>query len=97
VPRSLSVEFTGSDSSLLEENLLHEEGKARVLTKAQQVIMDLWVRDDAKFVNILHNIMGLGRTNALTNSGVPMGTSTQVMPATLIMSVTRATPWLTDA
>jgi hypothetical protein len=31
-----------------------------VLIKVQQVIMDLWVRDDAKLVNILHNIMGLG-------------------------------------
>jgi hypothetical protein len=48
--------------------------------------MDLWVRDDAKLVNILHNIMGLGSHKCVENFGVPMGTPTQVMPATLIMS-----------
>jgi hypothetical protein len=44
----------------IRRHVSSEEGKARVLTKAQQVIVDLWDRDDAKLVNILHNIMGLG-------------------------------------
>jgi hypothetical protein len=32
----------------------------RVLTKAQQIIMDFWVMDDAKLLNILLDGMGLG-------------------------------------
>jgi hypothetical protein len=44
----------------IRRHVSSEEGKALLLTKAQQVIMDLWVRDDAKLMNILHNIMGLG-------------------------------------
>ena len=71
----------------IRRHVSSEEGKALVLTKAQQVIMDLWVRDDAK--NLLTSCTiswALDRTKALTNSGVPMGTPTQVMTVTLIMS-----------
>ena len=37
-----------------------EKCKARVLTKAQQIIMDFWVMADAKLLNILLDGMGLG-------------------------------------
>jgi hypothetical protein len=36
-----------------------EKCKARVLTKAQQVMMKFWVRDDAELLNILLDVKGL--------------------------------------
>jgi len=38
---------------------LGEKFKARVLTKAQQVIRDFWIMDDAKLLHICLDGMGL--------------------------------------
>jgi hypothetical protein len=45
-----------SGVTLRARNALPE---ARVLTKAQQVIMNFWVRDDVELLNILLDVKGL--------------------------------------
>ena len=63
-----------------------EKCKARVLTKAQQIVMDFGSLDDAKLLNILLDCMGLGAHERVTNSGVPMGTPMHFRPVTVMMS-----------
>ena len=50
-----------------------EKCKARVLTKAQQIVMDFWVLDDAKLLNILLDGMGLGAHERIDKFGCANG------------------------
>ena len=45
---------------IISSHVSGENCKACVLTRAQQIVMDFWVLDDAKLLNILLNGMGLG-------------------------------------
>ena len=50
-----------------------EKCKACVLTKAQQIIMDFWVLDDAKLFNILLDGLGLGAHERVDKFGCTNG------------------------
>jgi hypothetical protein len=50
-----------------------EKCKARVLTKAQQIIMDFWVLDDAKLLNFLLDGMVLGAHERVDKFGCANG------------------------
>jgi hypothetical protein len=50
-----------------------EKCKARVLTKAQQIIMDFWVLDDAKLLNSLVDGMGIGAHEHVDKFGCTNG------------------------
>ena len=47
-------------TGLAKVDVSGEKCKARVLAKAQQIVMNFWVLDDAKLLNILLDGMGLG-------------------------------------
>ncbi len=55
------------------EHVSGEKCKARVLTKAQQIVMDFWVLDDAKLLNILLDGMGLGAHERIDKFGCANG------------------------
>jgi hypothetical protein len=50
-----------------------EKCKARVLAKAQQIVMNFWVLDDAKLLNILLDDTGLGAHERIDKFGCANG------------------------
>jgi hypothetical protein len=60
-------------TGLAKVDVSGEKCKARVLAKAQQIVMNFWVLDDAKLLNILLDGMGLGAHERIDKFGCANG------------------------
>ena len=62
-----------------------KKAKARVLAKAQQIIVEFRIGNNAELLDVTAgSATALARTYAWTNSGVPIGTPTHRMPVTVM-------------